>query len=363
MRILLWIAAAVLGIVIAVAAFLRLYPQFGGRPGRSDRADYAKRAAGYFDGKHFVYPSEWNLPGAAENRKVSQKGTVPADKLPVETPDLTLTADDDVWITWLGHASSLIQMHGRNILIDPVFSQRSSPFPWIGPKRFTNPGFTVDNLPAIDAVLITHDHYDHLDMATVVALKQKTARFIVPLGVEKHIARWIQDDSSVISLAWWEHYDLGGLEIHCTPSNHRSGRAVFDYQNTLVCSWALCDEKHRLLESSDTGYGGHFAAIHDRLGDFDLFMPDSGQYNINWHFWHMFPEESAMAAETLGAKAVMPIHWGAFVLSDHGWDDSPERITAACGERGIAVITPKLCETVSLSSADHCRVRWWRDYQ
>lgn len=254
-------------------------------------------------------------------------------------------------------------MHGKNILIDPVFSTRSSPFSRIGPQRFTEPSVTINDLPNIDAVLITHDHYDHLDMTTIRALESKTAHYIVPLGVEKHIKRWIADDSKVTNLAWWEHYDLDGLEIHCTPANHRSGRAVVDFQNTLVCSWVLKDETHQILESSDTGYGGHFDAIHARYGDFDLFLPDSGQYNINWHYWHMFPEESAIAVETIGARAVMPIHWGAFVLSDHGWDDSPERVTTACDAKNIEVITPRICETMSLNGSADFHERWWRDYE
>ena len=351
-------------IIIAVIAFalifMRACPVFGGRPTSSDRKDYAARADGYFDGRHFNYPTEWELDGVSANNKVSKKGTVPKESLPVMTPDFSSAAPDDVVVTWLGHASSLIQMGGRNILIDPVFSKRSSPVQWAGPSRFTEPSVTVDDLPHIDAVLITHDHYDHLDMASIKALESKTDRYIVPLGIDKHITRWIGDDSKVQNTAWWECVDIGGVEICCTPANHKSGRALDDQQNTLFCSWVLKDACHQVLESSDTGYGAHFEKIHERFGDFDLFMPDSGQYNDNWHYWHMFPEESAIAAETLGAKAVMPIHWGAFVLSDHGWDDSPERITAACEAEGTEVITPKLCESMSLENSENFHERWWR---
>ena len=363
LRILIKIVIAVIVIIAAVLIFMGTYPVFGGRPTKSDRKDYEKRAKGYFDGKHFNYPSEWELEGLSSDDRVSEKDTLPKDELPVETPDFNNSNQDDVTVTWLGHSSSLIQIGGKNILVDPVFSKRSSPVQWVGPARFTEPSITVDDLPDIDAVIITHDHYDHLDMDTIKALESKTAHYIVPLGIDKHITRWIDDDSKVTNLAWWENYNLDNVELICTPANHKSGRALDNQQTTLFCSWVIRDGNHQILESSDTGYGTHFEEIHRRYGDFDLFMPDCGQYDINWHYWHMFPEESAMAAETIGAKAVMPIHWGAFVLSTHGWDDSPERITRACEDKGIEVITPKLCETMSLNNSNNYHERWWRDYE
>lgn len=363
LRIFFWLIVIIMAIILFALVFMRIYPEFGGRPTNSDRADYAERADGYFDGKHFNYPSEWELEGISADNRVSTLGTAPKYELPFETPAFDKAQYDDVTVTWLGHSSLLIQMHGKNILIDPIFSNRASPVQWAGPERFTEPLLTVDDLPHIDAVLITHDHYDHLDMATIKALEGKTEHYIVPLGIDKHITRWIDDDSKVTNLAWWESFDLDGLEICCTPANHKSGRALDNQQTTLFCSWVLRDEYHQILESGDTGYGAHFEEIHNRFGDFDLFMPDSGQYSINWHYWHMFPEESAIAAETLGTKAVMPIHWGGFVLSDHGWDDSPERITKACEQMSIEVITPKLCETMSLNNSESYHVRWWKDYE
>ncbi len=365
-RILLWIIAVIAALVIFAFIFMRAFPAFGGRPSKADRADYAKRADGYFDGEHFIYPAKWELAGVSSDNRVSQKGTVPTDELPIETPDFTKIQSSlpgDTAVTWLGHSSLLIQMNGKNILIDPVFSERSSPVQWAGPQRFTQPSVTADDFPPIDAVLITHDHYDHLDMQTIKQLEGKTAHYIVPLGVEKHIKRWIDDDSKVTELAWWENFELDGLKINCTPANHRTGRALDNQQTTLFCSWLLDDGQHKIYESGDTGYGAHFEEIHKRYGDVDLFLPDCGQYNINWHYWHMFPEESAMAAQTLGAKLVMPIHWGAFVLSDHGWDDSVERSAAACKQRNIQTATPKLCETMLLSEAENYQVRWWEEYE
>lgn len=358
-RALIYAAAAIALFVLAVRLFLRLHPVFGGRTTAADRADYLARAAGYFDGSQFFYPAEWVLSGVPENRKRSKKQTAPQQALPVCQPDLA----SDGAVTWLGHSTVLVRMCGKTVLIDPVFSRRGSPFQWVGPKRFTEPSVGISDLPPIDAVLITHDHYDHLDMASIKALEPKTALFLVPLGVEKHVMRWVKERSKIKALAWWEHCDLGALEIVCVPANHHTGRAMVDWKQTLPCAWLLRGGDRQILESSDTGFGGHFAAIRERFGAVDLFLPDCGQYNINWHDWHMFPEEGARAAEMLHAKAVMPIHWGAFVLSDHGWDDSPERMTAACEEKGIEVVSPRLCETMPLQGCTQFRTRWWRNYE
>lgn len=361
--IILWTLLVLLALIVFSAVFVRVWPSFGGRPSKADRADYAKRAAGYFDGVRFRYPAEWGLAGLPTDERVSVKGTKPTDVLPVEMPDFDLATPDGVTVTWLGHSSVLIQMHGKTVLIDPVLGKRTSPVRWVGPARFSALSVTAADLPHIDAVLISHDHYDHLDMDTIRSLEEKTDRFIVPLGVEKHLRRWIKDDGKVANAAWWESFELDGLTITCAPANHHAGRAPDNQDTTLVCSWVLRDERHQIMESGDTGYGAHFAEIHDRFGDFDLMLVECGQYNINWHGWHMFPEESALAAQALHARAVMPIHWGAFVLSTHGWDDSPERLLTSAEEKGIAVITPRLCETMALENGAAYQSRWWRAYE
>ena len=166
MRILFWTLLVVLLLIVFVTLFIRIYPSFGGRPSKADREDYQKRAAGYFDGVRFRYPAEWEISGVAEDVRASSKGTSPKEELPVEKPDFTTAKPDDVTVTWFGHSSVLIQMHGEIILIDPVFSKRSSPVQWVGPSRFTEPSVALEDLPRIDAVLISHDHYDHLDMDT-----------------------------------------------------------------------------------------------------------------------------------------------------------------------------------------------------
>lgn len=359
-KVLLIILAVIALTVAAVALFLSLNPAFGGRASKADRENYIKRAVNY-DGNEFSYPKRWELSGLSEDNIVSVKKTSPEGKIPVETPEFDERPDiDRVNVTWLGHSSLMLQMHGMNILIDPVFSKRTSPVSFAGPKRFSDLPVEIGDLPHIDIVVISHDHYDHLDMDTVRALDEKTERFIVPLGVENHLERWGVSAEKITNMAWWEETEINGLTVGCTPSRHFSGRRVVDSDKTLWASWVFKDGFHQIFESGDGGYGGHFEEIHDRYGDFDFVMIDCAQYNMKWHYVHMFPEESAMAAEALGAKAVMPVHWGAFVLSSHPWDDPPERFTAAAENLGLTVVTPRIGETMSLDKPQEYQQRWWK---
>lgn len=361
------ITAVVLIIFAAVAAaavlFLTLYPAFGGRPSDSDKADYARRAENYSEGK-FAYPAEWELEGVSQDKIVSEKDTVPQEPLPVCEPNFI--SDDEIAqaaVTWFGHSNMLLQMHGMNILIDPIFSDRASPVSFIGPKRYGGLPISIEQLPHLDMVVISHDHYDHLDMDSVKKIDAKTDRFIVPLGVENHLERWGVSADKIVNMAWWEETEIGGLTVACTPSRHFSNRSINDSNRTLWASWVFADEYHRIFESGDSGYGGHFEEIHDRYGDFDLVLIDCAQYSMKWHYVHMFPEESALAAQTLGAETVMPIHWGAFVLSSHPWDDPPERFTAAAEDLGLTVVTPKIGETMRVGDAEEYAERWWRDVE
>lgn len=352
--------------IIAVSAFAALAAivfktgDFGAIPTKADCTKYKKRCHN-FNGKHFTYPDKWAENGLSEDKRVSSKGTSPADKLPICVPDSETVAIDKVKVTWFGHSTILLQMHGMNILFDPMFSERSSPFQWIGPKRFTHPSVGIDVLPHIDAVLISHDHYDHLDRRTVQQLDRKTDRFIVSLGLEKHLEKWHISSEKITSLAWWENIGINGLEITCTPSRHFSGRGLIGQNSTQWCSWGLRDEFHSIFNSCDGSYGGHFKAIHEHFDCFDLAFMECGQYNEKWHYSHLYPEESVMAAKIINVKKVIPVHWGAFVLSSHGWDDGPERFVKEAEKHDLSVITPRICETFSLDDAPTANY-WWRNY-
>lgn len=352
-------------VILIICAFILLYPSFGKKPSKAMRQEYSLRTENYYyDGKKFFYPEEWSIDSGLDNITVSDKAAKPVDNLPVYSPDFSLANDDNVCVTWFGHSSLLLQMHGLNILIDPVFSDYASPVQFAGPKRFTKPSVTVDELPEIDVLILSHDHYDHLDMDAVKRLDSKVKEFIVPLGVENHLKKWGIDDNRISEFAWWESKKLsGGIEITCTPSRHFSGRKIVDSNMTSWCSWVIQDDKLSIFDSCDSAYGGHYEEIQKRFGSFDLVFMECGQYNSKWHYSHMYPEEGAIASETVNAKCVMPVHWGAFVLSNHGWDDSPERFTVEAKKRGLNVVTPHLSETFVLGTDSDYKDRWWRDYQ
>lgn len=348
------------GAIISAIALIFKKSDFGALPTASDRREYKKRCSEY-NGRRFKYPTEWEEKGLNEDLRLSEKGSTPKDELPIYTPDFSSIGIDKINVTWIGHSTVLMQMHGMNILFDPMFSERSSPFQWIGPKRFTRPSVNIKELPHLDIVMLSHDHYDHLDRCTIQQLANKTDRFIVSLGLEKHLEHWNIPSSKITTLAWWEQVNINGLEIICTPSRHFSERGLIRQNRTQWCSWVLKDEFHSIFNSCDGSIGRHFKSIHDKYGDFDLALMECGQYNKSWHYSHLYPEEAVMAAEIIGAKKVMPIHWGAFVLSSHGWDDSPERFVIESEKRNMCVITSHICETFSLDAPPVSNY-WWRKY-
>lgn len=205
----------------------------------------------------------------------SSKGRTPEGELPVMEPSFGAELPEgEVKVTWFGHSSLLLQMHGMNILIDPVFNERSSPVSFVGNKRFSHPPVGIDDLPAIDLLVLSHDHYDHLDYNVIKEMDEKVEQYIVPLGVENHLVRWGVDEKKIQNMAWWEEMTVNGLAVGCTPARHYSGRSLDDQFATLWASWVFQDEYHKVFESGDSGYGEHYEQIHDRYGDFDFVMTD-----------------------------------------------------------------------------------------
>lgn len=351
-------AAAAFGTAAAIVPRL---PVFGRNPNRAKRKSYQKRTQ-YFDGNRFVYPKEWITQEPEENRIVSKHQTHPAQPLPAAKTNFS-GSDQEVLLTWFGHSSYMLQLKGKTILVDPVFSKRCSPFQWAGPKRFTVPTIRMRDISHIDIVLLTHDHHDHLDPLTLKALEPRTDRFIVPLGVECHLKRWGIPSRKITRMAWWEHTDTAEFMISCLPAYHFSGRRFIDRDRTLWCAWMLKTDDKQYYLSGDGGFGKHYQLIREKYGPVDFAVMECGMYNQKWHDIHMYPEESVKAAKILGAKFAMPIHWGSFVISNHPWDDPPERFVRAADEAGICSLTPLLCETMNLSKPAQYQKRWWRDYK
>lgn len=234
----------------------------------------------------------------------------------------------DGTVTWVGHATLLVQIEGVNFLTDPIWSERCSPVSFAGPKRFVKPGIEFDALPRIDFVLISHDHYDHLDAATIKNLAKLGVRFFVPIGVGQHLADWGIDQ--LTELDWWEEARFGGLTITCTPAQHFSGRTPFDRNRTLWSGWAVTGEHTNVFFAGDTGYFPGFAEIGKRLGPFDLAALPIGAYNyelITWRMVHLNPEDAIRAFLDLGAEHFVPIHWGTFRLAFHPDHEPAQRLS------------------------------------
>lgn len=366
-RIILKIFLVLLVLLLVIFLFLKLWPAFGGTASKQDQADYTQRADNYKNGK-FYNEDEFkllqNVKKGTKDNVVSTKEDVPKSEIPTITPKfLKAPSVSDFTITWFGHSSLLMQMHGMNILIDPIFSERSSPVSFAGPKRFSKIPISTDDLPQIDVVIFSHDHMDHLDYSTILNIDKKVDAYIVPLGVENDLERWGVDVKKIHNMAWWEEININGLTIACTPARHYSGRSLTDQFESLWASWVLKDEYYQVFDSGDTGFGGHFQEISDKYGEFDFALFDSGQYDLRWSDVHMNPEESYRAAQIFKTKIVMPIHWGAFKLANHPWDDPAERFIQAAEGKDIEVVTPMLGETMDIKNYLKFMNRWWKDIE
>lgn len=279
--------------------------------------------------------------------------TVAGNRQRFETPPAS-----GLRVTWLGHSSTLIEIDGHRVLTDPVWSDRASPLSWAGPGRWYPPPIPFGELPAIDAVVISHDHYDHLDYGTISAMKDWNTTFIVPLGVGAHLASWGVPAAHIVELDWWERTQVGGLEVVCTPARHASGRTGLDKDAKLWAGYALMGPQHRVYYSGDTGLFPAMKDIGARLGPFDLTMIEVGQYHKAWPDWHIGPEQAVMAHRMVRGRVLLPVHWGLFALAAHGWTEPIERVLASAAQTGETVIAPRPGQSVE-PSAPPVLERWW----
>lgn len=360
---------AALAICLLFYFSYRYYPPLGGRQGKT-RKKRAAQSANY-DGKKRKYinylPTPMGMDATAIKSMLRDQfkhvpTRRPATALQPASPVLDAGAlPKDANITWLGHSSILAALHGKRILFDPIFSKSASPFQFTGPKRFAGSKVVgVEDLPPLDAVVVSHDHYDHLDYHTIKKLAATVPRFFVPLGVGAHLERWGIDVTCITELDWWESYKLDGITFTCTPSRHFSGRRLGDRFDTLWGSWVVDDGDTRLFFSGDTGYGPHFKQIGKRFKSFDIALLECGQYDKRWPNIHMQPEQTALACADLRAARMLPIHWGAFQLAFHDWTDSVQRVLRAAEGTGFDVVTPRLGETFAVKGVSYPHDAWWR---
>jgi len=296
----------------------------------------------------------WNIL-VNKPRNTVPTGTLPVDSLTREQLD----AAPDRSLYRLGHSTLLLKLRGEFWLTDPVFAERASPFRRVGPKRFHAPPIAREALPPLRGVILSHDHYDHLDRDTVLALAATTGVFVTTLGVGDRLIEWGIDAKKVRQLDWWQSIDIDGLTLTATPAQHFSGRSLFDGNSTLWASWVIVDDDLRVFFSGDTGYFDGFRTIGERLGPFDVTLIETGAYDPQWPYVHMQPEETVQAHIDLRGRTLIPIHNGTFDLAMHRWQEPFERVTALAMVRGIELSTPRMGERLNLNEPQRGE-RWWR---
>jgi L-ascorbate metabolism protein UlaG (beta-lactamase superfamily) len=346
-----WVARAAWGLPTALGAHRRrLRPVVAGSPNFSE---------GKF---HNSMPTPALSPANARNGLLRQWHEerhvgLPGGPIPLATSQLPSRAGD-LAVTWFGHASALLEVDGARVLVDPVWGERVSPSPLVGPTRLHPAPVPLAELPPVDAIVISHDHYDHLDLPTVRALLTgQTAPFVVPLGIGEHLRRWGVPEERIVELDWDGTTTIGPLTLTCTEARHFSGR-FFTRDTTLWASWAITGPRHRVFFGGDTGYTPAFARIGAQLGPFDLTLLPIGAYNDAWHAIHMDPEEAMRAHEDLGGSVLLPIHWATFNLAFHRWAEPVQRLCAAAEKRGARVVVPRPGQRIDVLEPPELE-DWW----
>ncbi|EJV80663.1 TPA: MBL fold metallo-hydrolase [Bacillus thuringiensis] len=264
-------------------------------------------------------------------------------------------------VTWFGHSASLLKIEGKKLLLDPMFGDASSPFPLFNSKRYSG-AFSLerDDLQEIDAIIISHNHYDHLNYKSIMQLKDRAKHFYVPTGVAQYLIKWGVSPSKISEHNWWDEITFDNIKLVCAPARHFSGRGMTDRDRSLWCSWLILGQETKIFFSGDSGYAPHFKEIGDKYGPFDLTLMECGQYDPRWSAIHMLPEETVQAHIDVKGELLLPIHWGAFTLALHEWSAPIERVTKEANRLGVKITTPQIGESITLKSTDYPRYAWWR---
>lgn len=366
-KLFLGLLGLILILVVTGVLFVNLSPQFGEDPSEERQAEF-ENLDHYSDGKfQNLIPTNMDMGFAKAMRMMPEFfKNDPSRKPDFELPIVSVDSSELVGkvfptrLVWFGHSAFLLQLDGKNILLDPMLGEVPAPHPWLGDKRFFEElPIEIEELPEIDIILFSHDHYDHLDYESVQRLKDKTRAFYVPLGVGSHLESWGVSVDKIHEMDWWQEGNENEIFLAFTPSRHFSGRGLTNRFSTLWGSWVIRGKNDTIYFSGDGGYGPHFKEIGEKYGPFDFAMLECGQYNENWKEIHMMPEETAQAGVDINAKVIMPIHWAAFRLAMHSWTDPVERVLVKAQELNLPIIVPKIGSKIELSTNPEIREKWW----
>ncbi|MCB0533609.1 MAG: MBL fold metallo-hydrolase [Saprospiraceae bacterium] len=304
--------------------------------------------------------SLYEIPGIIYKQLRNRGSRVPAEPLPVmpfQQADFLAPSQESKFI-WYGHSAVLMRINGQTIFIDPMLGPNASPIAPFSTNRFSeNTLQLIDAFPEIDLMLLTHDHYDHLDYASIQKLKLKTKRYFVALGVKRHLVSWGIEPDLVTEFDWWNHHVFENIKITFTPTRHFSGRGLTDRARSLWGGWVFKTASENIWFSGDGGYGSHFVEIGNRLGPFDFAFMECGQYNESWRQIHLFPDESVQAAIDAQAKKAMPVHWAGFSLAPHHWTDPVAWFFEESSRKSLPLTVPMLGEQALFS--DTRLEKWW----
>lgn len=359
-RVLVALALTLLGVTLLMA--IDLWRALGRKPHGEHLARLA--TSPQWSGDHFENPlpesdmKMWPILKAWLGGDEVREPDRPPPTAGLTTASFATPPASGLRLTWIGHSTFVIEIDGKRILTDPVWGERASPSSVFGPSRFVAPPIALADLPPIDAIVISHDHYDHLDHPTISALAAGDVPFYVPLGLGSHLAYWGVAPDRIHEMDWWDTADIGGVTIAATPSRHFSGRAPGGHNSTLWCSFALVGPQNRVFFSGDTALFPGFADIGAKYGPFDVTLMENGAYSALWRDVHLGPEQAIAAHRMLGGALLVPIHWGTFTLAHHAWTEPAERIVAAAEAAGVRVAVPRIGEQLEPADPPPL-VRWW----
>lgn len=341
-----------------------MYPKVFGKIPSGERFNRIQQSPNYRDGAfQNISPtpvmsedtSFWKTLKSYLNKP---KSTQPPAPVPFVKTDLTKLQNDAPVIVWFGHSSYLLRINGMNILVDPVFSNHAAPVSFMVKAYPGADTYSVEDMPDIDLLVQTHDHYDHLDYESIIALKPKIKKIVTGLGTGSHFEYWGYDPSIITELDWWQTTSVtGDMQLTAAPGRHFSGRGL-TRGKTLWAGFVLKTHNQTIYLGGDSGYDSFFKEIGNKYGPFDLAILECGQYNAHWKHIHMMPEETAQAAVDLKARILLPVHWAKFTLALHPWNDSIKRVVKKAAELNLAITTPKIGEPVVLGK-HHPDSVWW----